>query len=692
MTDQSDTQQPASSRGISLRLALQMMLSSAVIVAVGAVTMLINFEIDEVLHDLAESHVRIIAGGTAASINQQLSHVPRALEEFDLLMELGDLDLNNNEDIISHLKFQAAMLVPGTMIGYASRDGAKYTLARADPRGATVVAGAKPEISSLDITAFDTNADALDGRETATYIDDDWFLLGLRAEEPVWTPAYRFSDGNMGISAVVNHHAIGDLEASGVFHVDLPLAALSTWLDSIEMTVDGGAFLIHRSGSLLIAPKFRDTSRIETATAVKMGIDALGPELSTIQPGAIASVNVDAGGEHYFVALIDADIVDGLDWLVGVIVAEDDFLSLAFERMATTAIFAGGATFVVLIFGTLFATWVATPLRRIASELGEVSRMRISDLPIPRSHVREVTMLGQALGSMKSALRSLERYVPPEVARRLVVSGEAAAIGVEKRRLSIYVSDIAGFTSITEKMEPDRLVEELNAYFDDMTQVIREHMGTVDKFMGDGVLAFFNAPSDVPDHAAMACRAALESIRATEAVVAERERDGRPVFRIRIGLAIGDVLVGNVGSSERFGYTVIGDSVNVASRLEPINKLYGTRIIVSDELRADAGTAFEWRRLDRVAVYGREGGLPISELLGLSGEVPKDRLDARDRYETALAQYFAGKFSVAARIFQALVDERADDVAARVMAARSREMANEPLSETWDGVYVLREK
>ena len=692
MTDKNDAREPATGRGISLRLALQMMLSSVVVLAVGAVTILINFEIDEVLHDLAESHVRIIAGGSAASINQQLAHVPRALEEFNLLSQLGDLDLDNHADIVSHLKLQAAMLVPGTTIGYASRDGATYTLARAEARGASIIEGARPEITSLDIKAIGANAGEENGRETISYADDDWFLLGLQAEEPVWTPTYRFSDGRIGISAVVNYHAAGDPEASGVFHVDLPLDAVGNWLDSIDMTVDGGAFLLHRDGSLLVAPKFRDTTRVKPEIAVKVGLDALGSALSEIQPGAVTSVNIDVQGDHYFVAVIDADIVDGLDWLVGVIVAEDDFLNLAFERMATTVVFAAAATFIVLVFGTLFATWVATPLRRIASELGEVSQMRISDMPIPFSRVREVTMLGHALGSMKSALRSLERYVPPEVARRLVLSGEAAAIGVEKRRLSIYVSDIAGFTSITEKMEPDRLVEELNAYFDDMTQVIREHKGTVDKFMGDGVLAFFNAPSDVPNHAAMACRASLESIRATEAVVAERERDGRPVFRIRIGLAIGDVLVGNVGSSERFGYTVIGDSVNVASRLEPVNKLYGTRIIASDELRADAGADFEWRSLDRIAVYGREGGLPISELLGLSGEIAKDRLEARDRYEAALDVYYAGNFSEAARLFQALADEREDDIAAKFMGARAREMAKEARGGTWDGVYVLHEK
>ena len=693
MKDHDEMTSPSVGRGVSLRFALQMMLAGVVILAVGVVTVLINYEVDEVLHDLADDHVRIIARGTSANINQQLAHVPRALEEFGFLKNLGDLDFNDPEDIESHLAFQAAMLVPGTMIGYASRDGAIYTLALAEDEGARIIADAKPEILGLDIKTHGKST----GKEktfadTPSYIDDDWFLHGLSAEEPLWTSTYQFSDGRMGISAVVNYHEDDDAEAIGVFHVDLPLNAVGSWLDSLEMTVNGGVFLAHRDGSVLVYPKFRDASRATPMAVVDVGVGVLQAEMSTLKPGSVATANINVQGEHYFVALIDGDIVEGLDWLVGVVVAEDDFLNLAFERMATTAAFGAVVTLIMLFFGALFATWIATPLREITSELGEVSRMRISDSPLPRSPVREVTMLGQALGSMKSALRSLERYVPPEVARRLVVSGEAAAIGVEKRRLSIYVSDIAGFTGITETLEPNQLVEELNLYFDDMTRIIRHQRGTVDKFMGDGVLAFFNAPSDVPDHAAMACHAALESIRETEAVVADRERDGRPVFRIRIGLAIGDVLVGNVGSSERFGYTVIGDSVNVASRLEPVNKLYGTRIIASDELRADTGTMFEWRRLDRIAVYGRVGGLPISELLGTVGDVAADVLAARDRYEAALDEYYAGRFAEAALLFQTLVDERPSDMAAEFMAARARKMAAQPPGKTWDGVYELLEK
>src|SRR5919199_554154 len=147
-----------------------------------------------------------------------------------------------------------------------------------------------------------------------------------------------------------------------------------------------------------------------------------------------------------------------------------------------------------------------------------------------------------------------------------------------------------------------------------MTRALEAHGGTIDKFMGDGILAIFNAPNDLPNHPALACRAALQAQEWLAASQSRWRADGRPVFQARIGMHMGDVLVGNIGTAERFAYTVIGDPVNLASRLEVLNKIYGTRILASQEVRDAAGAGFEWRRLDRVAVAGRTGETIVNEL------------------------------------------------------------------------------
>jgi adenylate cyclase len=668
--------------GLGLRPILQILLVALVIPAAGVVAGLVNFEARQALSNLAESQFRAIAQGATAKIHEHLGNVSRGLSEVEFLLRQHDLSLDAHDDIKAYLLTQALGYPEGTLVGYGSYDGEIYVLARRDALGATIMADGKSEIS---------RAHAAPSIST-DYRQSEWYKNGLAAVTSAWTKTYLFSNGRAGVSAVLAHTITGSDTPAGVFHIDIPLAAMEDWLGKIKVGQKGHVFLLHHDGSIAAEPRTNGERNLELDALLRAGIDALGGALSAVTNGEIHSAGFEYKGERQHMAIIGSEAIAGLDWHVGVAVPEDDVLRLANKRMQNTIFFAAAAAILVILLGAFLASRIAGPLRNITRELGEVAQMRFNDNTPGKSMVREVTTLGEALGSMKSALRSLERYVPPEVARRLVTGGKAATIGVEERRLSIFVSDIEGFTGITETLDGNRLVEELNSYFDDMTKAIQVRQGTIDKFMGDGILAFFNAPKDVPAHAAHACRAALESVAMTEDVVASRIEEGRPVFRIRVGLAVGEVLVGNVGSSERFGYTVIGDTVNVAARLEGVNKAYGTRIIASDDLRADAGEGFEWRRLDRVAVAGRAGGLPISELLGLEGEVNADQLALRDQYEVALSAYFAGEFQAATNGFSALSAANPADKAAAVMAERAARLASQDAPTKWDGVYVFNEK
>jgi adenylate cyclase len=208
--------------------------------------------------------------------------------------------------------------------------------------------------------------------------------------------------------------------------------------------------------------------------------------------------------------------------------------------------------------------------------------------------------------------------------------------------------------------------------------------------MGDGIMAFFNAPEELPGHERQACLAALEAQRLL-AEMAKNTPQGQPVFRARIGLGLGEVLVGNIGTPDRFAYTLIGDEVNLASRLEGLNKLYGTRIMASHALMKEAGDEFEWRLLDRVAVKGRHQGTLVCELIGRKGEVAANILEARDVYEKALEAYFAADFERAAELFHRASHLRPDDFGAKSMRDRSQALAADPPVE-WDGIHVMHEK
>ncbi|MFP5258634.1 MAG: CHASE2 domain-containing protein, partial [Acidobacteriota bacterium] len=216
--------------------------------------------------------------------------------------------------------------------------------------------------------------------------------------------------------------------------------------------------------------------------------------------------------------------------------------------------------------------------------------------------------------------RAFGRYVSPEVVRAVVAQPERLELGGEEAEVTVLFSDLAGFTTFSEKLSPKELIGILNACFTPATAIVLSSGGTLDKFIGDAVMAFWGAPLPLADHAARALGAALAMREAVSSLSREFAAKGLPELRARLGLATGPAVVGNVGSRERFDYTILGDTVNLASRLESLNKYYGTDILLSAPARAAAGAAFPCRAVDTVRVKGRAGAVTVYEPLGRAGE------------------------------------------------------------------------
>jgi adenylate cyclase len=255
--------------------------------------------------------------------------------------------------------------------------------------------------------------------------------------------------------------------------------------------------------------------------------------------------------------------------------------------------------------------------------------------------------------------------------------------------MSVMFIDLAGFTGMSERLG-DRIIPLLSRYFDSVSTQIQETGGTIDKFIGDAVMAFWGAPAPNPDHAVDCCRAALACQRAM-AEMGLVDDHGQPV-KIRIGINSGDMLVGNIGSEVRLNYTVIGDAVNIASRLESTNKVYGSNIIIGPETRRLAGDHIVVRELDRLAVYGRAGGLQIYELLAMADEAAAGAPDWAKIYEAGLASWRAGDFTAAIAAFEQARQIGSDDAASLVMIERCREQLENPGGEDWDGTTVAKSK
>jgi adenylate cyclase len=281
---------------------------------------------------------------------------------------------------------------------------------------------------------------------------------------------------------------------------------------------------------------------------------------------------------------------------------------------------------------------------------------------------------------------AFQQYLSPAVIEQLIQHPERLRLGGERRELSVFFSDIQGFTTVSEKLTPEELTSLLNEYLSEMTDIIQEEGGTIDKYEGDAIIAFWNAPLDLEDHAERAVRASLRcQARLAELRSSFADRVGAEI-RMRVGINTGPAVVGNLGSRSRFDYSMLGDSVNLAARLEGINKQFGTYTMISEMTRTAMGHVYPCRELSRVAVVGRNEPVRVFEpWLPAAYEEAKERLQ---HFEEALQLYYDGEFEKAEGLFREIADR---DRPAAIYADRCRALAQEPPAE-WSGVWTMTEK
>jgi adenylate cyclase len=282
---------------------------------------------------------------------------------------------------------------------------------------------------------------------------------------------------------------------------------------------------------------------------------------------------------------------------------------------------------------------------------------------------------------------AFKQYLSPEVIDQLIAHPERLKLGGERRELSIFFSDMQGFTSVSETLTPEELTTLLNDYLSAMTDIIQEEGGTIDKYEGDAIIAFWNAPLELLDHGTRAVRAALRcQAKLAELRPVFRARVGKDLF-MRVGINSGPAVVGNMGSHTRFDYTMLGDAVNLASRLEGINKQYGTYTMISASTLKLIGDAFPARELSRVAVVGRKEAVTVYE--PMEREEYEARLPTLKAFAAALEAFYAGRFGEAEAAFKAIA---AQDPPAACYAAKCRELLESPPPGAWNGVWVMTSK
>ena len=335
---------------------------------------------------------------------------------------------------------------------------------------------------------------------------------------------------------------------------------------------------------------------------------------------------------------------------------------------------------------------ITLPIKGLVIETERIKNFELDGtIKIP-AKLEELKGLVEAMNSMKIGLRSFRKYIPAELVQQLIRKGEEIGASGERQRLTIFFSDIEDFSTISEKLTPNELSSQISEYLTEMTTIILKHGGTVDKYIGDSIMAFWGAPNKTLDHATQACLAAIECNTRLKILAKEWTSQGRPAFKARIGLNTGDVVVGNIGSDQRLSYTAMGDPVNLASRLEGLNKEYSTSIIISQTVLNELPDEFTYRLLDIVVVKGKTEPVPIYELVSRKGDVTGSDSEFLEMFGKAVNSYLEKDWEKALFRFEKLLGLRPDDQACKIFIERCREYRDNPPGHDWAGEYVFLHK
>ncbi|STX29675.1 guanylate cyclase [Legionella beliardensis] len=371
-------------------------------------------------------------------------------------------------------------------------------------------------------------------------------------------------------------------------------------------------------------------------------------------------------------------------WHIIIIVPENDVLALLRSLSLKTLLLA----IVILLLGVLvvryFSQKISRPIIHLAREAQEITRLNLKPKPLLKTMIKEISYMDKSLSNLRTSLNSFQRYVPRSLVKKLLRTGKIAEVGGEHQTITILFSDIKDFTKIAETISPKQLMVHLSEYFQLMTEAVISHQGTLDKYIGDAIMALWNTPTPDKKHALHACRTAVHMMEKAAELNIKNQKLKLPEFIIRISINTGDAIVGNVGSGDRLNFTALGDAVNLASRLEAMNKIYHTQIIVSQSTFEQVKQYFSFRFLDKVAVRGKQESTTIYELI--TAQDLKNLKKHKQGFTDAFYYYQKGDWHKSYELFTHVTPAYPGDQLANLYKKRCQKLIKKP-PQTWDGIW-----
>lgn len=518
-----------------------------------------------------------------------------------------------------------------------------------------------------------------------------WYLKAEQTKKTIWTDIYNFQPiADLGITTASPAFHNGQLY--GVFGIDIDWSYLTLFIKNQKITPNGFSFIVTKAGKLIAHPDknpFTDSSVKQITNVHAQSIPLIDSSLDKYLKSGKKKLTFSHtyNDKTYMITYEPIEALSAYGWLVGIVVPQTDFTS-DLEKMNIITV---SISFIILILGILLVSAIITrivePIKSLVEETENIKRFDLEgEVPI-QSKIKEIIYLRNAVRSMKIGLKLFQKYIPKVLVRQLIESGEDIRVGGVRKQLAVFFSDIQSFATIAEKTEPNLLMIQMGEYFEELTQIIIKEKGTIDKYIGDSIMAFWGSPLPNEKPCYHAARAALHCQDKLDELNTEWEKQGHARLFTRIGLHTGDAIVGNLGSSERLNYTAIGDTINIASRLENINKNYKTKIIVSDAFYEEIKDKFVLRMIDCVVVKGRTQSGFIYELL--SDDITKVKFDLvayKASFDKGFKDYQEQHWNKAINHFKNCLHIFPEDTIAPIYIERCKLFKTVPPKPDWSGI------
>ncbi|MCX7337893.1 MAG: cache domain-containing protein [Alphaproteobacteria bacterium] len=537
----------------------------------------------------------------------------------------------------------------------------------------------------------------------------DWYSKALKTPDLFWTDVYVFASApkEVGLS-VVKIVSDSTKNTKGVFGIDVTLSSLSSLLSTAKMSPGAKTYIIDSQDRIIASSC--DVSNIAPSDGHYQLPNINNSQEYPLKEAYLLYKAKETKEEVVFfshqnisyISVFDdvpKNLGNGNKWQIVSIVPLDDFTAEITNRHYHMCCLLFFIILVRLVFSYRLARRISGPIMQLSDEANKIKDLKFDVKNPVESKIIEIQALSDAIGAMRTSIQAFSYYVPRTLVKKLLNQKHAIHVGGKEKEVTLFFSDIVGFTTVSENVPAEKLVLQLSAYFEELEKIITKNDGTIDKYIGDSIMAFWGAPIPDRNHDFNACQSAVLCCGRLEALNKAWEAEGKPVFKTRIGIHTGEVIIGNIGSSERMNYTAIGDSVNLCSRLEGLNKLYGTNIIISGSVFDKVGDQFFTRILDKVAVKGKSKSIKIYELLGQKNDdpaaiIPTEQTQEFVRlFEKAYTLYVTRQWREALNEFMDIDKNiRPGDLSVSLYIGRCIECIQDPPPPDWDGSNHIIEK